>query len=284
MELRQLEYFCRIADTGSINQAARRLNMSQPPLSCQLRLLEDELGVRLFDRTRRGVELTEAGRLLYSRAASLLEYVRSTRQEVAEAGRSRVLRLGITSTTVGTVMPYISRFSRRYPEVKFEVRDGSSFVLLQQLLEGIIDLSIARTPLRMEEVDSAVLGTEPMIAVSTPGPGTGQEDRIRLEALAKEPLILYRRYEELITGAFLRRGLKPDVFCICDDARGAMLWAGAGLATAVFPDSMRGLCAGLRIRTLDEPELETQTVLIWRKGQRPAQVAQDFLEVCLGGK
>ena len=97
MELRQLEYFCRIADTGSINQAARRLNMSQPPLSCQLRLLEDELGVRLFDRTRRGVELTEAGRLLYSRAASLLEYVRSTRQEVAEAGRSRVLRLGITS-------------------------------------------------------------------------------------------------------------------------------------------------------------------------------------------
>lgn len=67
MELRQLEYFCRIADTGSIHEAARRLNLSQPPLSYQLRQLEEELGVRLFERGSRGVALTEAGKLLYAR-------------------------------------------------------------------------------------------------------------------------------------------------------------------------------------------------------------------------
>ena len=61
MELRQLEYFCKIAETGSINEAARRMNMSQPPLSYQMRQLEDELNVRLFQRSSRGVELTEAG-------------------------------------------------------------------------------------------------------------------------------------------------------------------------------------------------------------------------------
>ena len=99
MELRQLEYFCAIADAGSINEAARRLHLSQPPLSYQLRQLEEELKVTLFQRTRRGVELTEAGRLLYDRASDLLRYAGATRQEVAEAGKRRVLRLGLTSTT-----------------------------------------------------------------------------------------------------------------------------------------------------------------------------------------
>ena len=73
MELRQLEYFCRVANTGSIHEAARRLNLSQPPLSYQIRQLEEELGVRLFERGSRGVTLTEAGKLLYARAESLLD-------------------------------------------------------------------------------------------------------------------------------------------------------------------------------------------------------------------
>lgn len=83
MELRQLEYFRVIAETESIHEAARRLNMSQPPLSYQLKQLEAELNVTLFERTRQGVRLTEAGKLLYDRSANLLEYVKSTELEVA---------------------------------------------------------------------------------------------------------------------------------------------------------------------------------------------------------
>ena len=81
MELRQLEYFRVIAETESIHEAARRLNMSQPPLSYQLKQLETELNVILFERTRQGVRLTEAGKLLYDRSANLLEYVKSTELE-----------------------------------------------------------------------------------------------------------------------------------------------------------------------------------------------------------
>lgn len=84
MELRQLEYFREIASTGSINEAARHLNMSQPPLSYQIRQLENELNVKLFDRTSKGVTLTEAGKLLYDRSGNLLEYARSTELEVSE--------------------------------------------------------------------------------------------------------------------------------------------------------------------------------------------------------
>ena len=280
MELRQLEYFIKIADTGSVSEAARRLNMSQPPLSYQLKRLEEELNVKLLARTSRGVELTEAGRLLYRRASSLLEYARSTRDEVSESGKKRVLRMGITSTTVPTILPAITRYARSHPDVNFEVHDGASMTLLTLLLDGIIDVSVARTPLRLDEVESLVLGGEGMIAVSPPDQQVERDGEIMLEDLTDGPLILYRRYEELIMNAFARRGLKTDVFCICDDARDAMLWVGAGLATAIFPRSMSSLCTGLRIRPIAERELETQTVLIWKKDGRLSPTAREFIDVC----
>lgn len=280
MELRQLEYFCRIAESGSIHEAARRLNMSQPPLSYQLKQLEQEFHTTLLVRTSKGVELTEAGQMLYRRANSLLEYARSTSREVSKAGKKRVLRLGITSTTVPTILPDISRFVHRYPDVNFEVRDGTTFTLLQLLLDGIIDVSVARTPLRLENVESMLLCTEPMIAVFPPQSRTEKEGTLGLRHLLGRPLILYRRYESLILEEFSRQNIQPDIFCVCDDARDAMLWVEAGLATAIFPQSMRSLCAGLQMQTLEEPALETQTVLIWKKGGQVSPVVQEFLQIC----
>ena len=281
MELRQLEYFREIADTGSINEAARRLNMSQPPLSYQIRQLEEELHVRLFERSRKGVALTEAGRLLYGRAVNLLDYARSTQLEVAKAGRKRVLRLGITPTTVATVMPYITAFTRKNPDINFEVYDGSTYTLYDYLLGGILEVSVARTPLRLDEIECAVLQTEPMIAVSSPKMQAESAASLHLPDLLDRPLILYRRYEKLIMDAFHAQNLVPEVFCLCDDARGATLWVKEGLATAIFPQSMEPLCEGLTCQVLDEPDLVTKILLIWQKGRKPTAVVQDFMDVCL---
>ena len=126
MEIRQLEYFRKIAQTGSINEAARQLNMSQPPLSYQLKLLEQELDVVLFERSRQGVTMTEAGKLLYQRSEELLQFADSTKLEVSQIGKCQVLRLGMTSTTVGPILPKISAFVQMHPEVTFEVHDGST--------------------------------------------------------------------------------------------------------------------------------------------------------------
>ena len=282
MDLRQLEYFREIADTGSINEAARRLNMSQPPLSYQLRLLEEELGVRLFERSSQGVTLTEAGTLLYSRAGELLSYADSTKQEVERFGRRRILRLGLTSSTVTPMIPFIAEYARRNPEASFEVHDGTTFSLFNSLLAGIIDVSVVRTPLRLDEVEHTVLCTEPMIAVSAPAEETPRRGRASLSELTGRPLIVYRRYEKLITDAFAAHALEADFFCVCDDARGAVLWVKAGLATAILPASMSSLCAGLDIREIDEKALETQILLIWRKGKKPLPAVQDFIAVCQG--
>ena len=256
--------------------------MSQPPLSYQLRQLEKELAVTLLSRTGKGIELTEAGKLLYERARSLLDYARSTKLEVSETGKKRVLRLGITSSTAAVILPYISRFTKRYPDVNFEVRDGTTFSLLSYVLDGILDLSVARTPMNREEVGSYVLQTEPMIAVSPAYFRWENKKTVLLSDLSHEPLILYRRYEELILRAFYERGLKPDVFCVCDDARDALLWVRQGLATAVFPRSMESQCEGLPVRTVEEKRLETDIVLIWKKEKRLSAVARDFLRICRG--
>ena len=72
----------------------------------------------------------------------------------------------------------------------------------------------------------------------------------------------------------------PDIFCVCDDPRGAMLWAKENLATAIFPKSMASLCNGLSIQEVDEPDLVTKILLIWAKGKKPVPLVQEFLEVC----
>ena len=281
MELRQLEYFREIASTGSINEAARHLNMSQPPLSYQIRQLETELNVKLFDRTSKGVTLTEAGKVLYDRSGNLLEYARSTELEVSKTGKKRILRIGLTPTTVDTIMPYIARFSKKNPDVNFEVHDGITYSLYEYLMDGIIDISVARTPLRLDEVSYLELCSEPMIAVSaapiTPDSGI---DSLKLADLLHKPLILYRRYEELIMNTFHAQNMIPDIFCVCDDPRGAMLWAKENLATAIFPKSLARLCNGLSIQEVDEPDLVTKILLIWAKGKKPVPLVQEFLEVC----
>ena len=95
------------------------------------------------------------------------------------------------------------------------------------------------------------------------------------------PLILYRRYEKFIMDAFSAQNLIPDIFCLCDDARGAMLWVREGLAVAIFPESMRCFCEGLHIETLAEPALETKILLIWKKGKQPTSLVQKFLDICM---
>ena len=281
MELRQLEYFREIANTGSINEAARKLNMSQPPLSYQIRQLENELNVQLFERTHKGVILTAAGKLLYDRAASLLDYARSTELEVSQTGKKRVLRIGITPTTVGTVMPFIVEFSKKNPDVNFEVHDGITYTLYDYLQEGIIDISVVRTPLRLDEVESVILHEEPMIAVSNPAMSENETDSLALTDLVHKPLILYRRYEKLIMDAFHAQNLVLEVFCLCDDARGATLWVKEGLATAIFPQSMQPLCEGLTCQVLDEVDLMTKILLIWKKERKPSALVQEFMKVCL---
>ena len=120
-----------------------------------------------------------------------------------------------------------------------------------------------------------------MIAVSSKDMLPEKNGSLKLPDLLNIPLIIYRRYEALIMDAFHLRGMEPDLFCVCDDPRGAMLWAKEGLATAIFPQSMSSLCQGLRIQPLAESDLETQIAVIWKKGRKLSPLLQDFVDACM---
>ena len=164
--------------------------MSQPPLSYQIRQLEDELHVRLFERSRRGVVLTEAGRLLYSRAANLLDYARSTQLEIAKAGRKRVLRLGVTPTTVSTVMPAVAAFAKKKPGRQLRGARRQHVHTVRLPARGHHRNLRRAHAARLDEVEAAALRTEPMIAVSAPGAQAEAAEPLRLADLPGRPLIL----------------------------------------------------------------------------------------------
>ncbi len=196
MDLRQLRYFSAIADQGSFSEAAGRLHVAQSALSRHILALERELGVRLFERHARGINLTPSGVLLRARARGILDDIERLRTEVmAQAslpGGEAVI--GTTSTTSRILYgPLAERFARDYPNVKLRFIEGVPYLLLEGLDTGSIDLAVMVDP---EPRASLVL--EPLVteqeyligARTSPLMPTGPCD---IEALGRLPLILLPR-------------------------------------------------------------------------------------------
>ena len=262
MELKQLEYFCMVVEAGSISEAARRLNMSQPPLSYHMKMLEEELHVTLFQRGRRKIELTDAGRLLYERAGTLIHLERAIGREVSGTGNVRTLRLGVTPTTVPLAVPALAAMNRKTGGLHFELFEGNTYQLREMLSGHLLDASFLRSPVNMEGFSTCRLKTEPLVAA---GDISSFSDRTYtdLRELAPMPLILYRRYDAFIRQAFYHAGLSPDIHCICDDARTAMMMVKEGMGAAILPQSMVPSGEESLYRIIREKELETDILLVW---------------------
>lgn len=285
IDIRQLRYFLAIAQAGQITAAARRLNLAQPHLSQELRLLEEELGVKLVERGSRAVRLTEAGRMLQNRAEQMLELLGATVKELRDfnEGLQGSLAIGTISSSGASLLPRrIRDFHRRYPGINFEVWEGNTYRILEILNRGLIEIGIVRTPFVMGDLASVALPPEPMVAAM---------DRdcyfdptrtdILLAELRDKPLILYRRFESLIVDTCRQAGFEPWIFCKNDDARTTLLWADAGMGVAVVPRSAVGLIQSpkLRYKEIKATALETQIVAIWVKNRYISTAAKHFLEI-----
>ena len=130
MDIKQLTYFLAIAEEGNISAAAKKLHISQPPLSLQLKLLEEELGVVLLERGARKSTLTDAGRLLYKHARYILQLVENAEREIQDFGNGiqGTLRLGTISSS-GTILlgERMRLFHRAAPNIRFEIHEGNTF-------------------------------------------------------------------------------------------------------------------------------------------------------------
>ena len=315
MELRQLSYFTTIVNEGNISQAAKKLNISQPPLSHQMKLLEEELGVTLFERGSRRIRLTPAGKTFYDRALAILDLSQAACTELTAQKQEiqGTIRLGIISSAIEFVTRnYLAPFRRSYPKAVFELYESNSYHLLDLLRSNQIDLAVIRTPFAKAGLEMQVLPPDPFLAIGraevweqyqnqncrhslpidVPIPDTAPASvphkasqkelprKLPLSALAHAPLILYRRWQPLILGYFEEQALEPHIVCTADDARTAILWASEGLGIALAPES--ALCSNtdpaLLRRTVTQPPIHSSICLVKRKERSLSLVGDAFYQ------
>lgn len=238
MDLMQLRDYAAVVEEGSISAAAKRLGLTQPPVSIQLRLLEEELGCRLFERGSRKIRLTEEGRLFYGHAVRILNMASSactavTQCHNAEAG---TLRIGVVSSLADVAARrWFAEFARLHPLVNYELTEGSTYVLLDRLKSRALDAALVRTPFSARGFECVNLAPEDLLLIGPAELLGALPPAVTLRQAAALPLIVYRRWSEVLDGAFAAEGLRPRILCIADDARTCLSWAGAGLGAAVAP-------------------------------------------------
>ncbi len=286
MNLKQMEYFITIVNEGSISAAAKSLHISQPPLSTQMKLLEEELGVTLFQRGSRSIILTEAGKLFYDRAQGILDMTGAARQELEQMGRGLhgALRLGmISSVETEAIINRITAFRTQHPGVNFCIYEGNTYQLMDKLNTGLIEAAIVRTPFPEEPYDCLYLAEEPMMAVGMakhfPDP---HADSISLGQLAACPLIIYRRWENVLNHMLPHN--RQDYLCVNDDARTSLSWADTGIGIAITPASIaRCTRPGMLLKPITTPGFSSHITLIRRKHGTMSAICRDFITYFSGG-
>lgn len=239
MDFHQLRYFVAIAESGSITAAAKKLFLSQPPLSMQMKQLEKELGCVLFLRGAREIQLTEAGKLLYNRAKSLLELRRVTEEELAACadGTSGTIRLGMISSVGSSLLPqWLAVFHTKHPDIRFSVYEADTYRILEKLHQDRIEMALVRSPFSAEGIQRIPLRSESLIAVGHRS-FFADATSISLRQLAEQPLIVYRRWENILNQKFHTLGITTSYFCLNEDARTTVYWADAGLGIGIIPQS-----------------------------------------------
>jgi LysR family transcriptional regulator, salicylic acid-responsive activator of bsdBCD len=284
MDLRQLVYFLAIAEEGNITRAAERLHIAQPPLSQQLKLLEEEFGVVLMERNTRKIQITDAGRLLQTRAKQILELTEKTAKELKDLkeGFQGTLSIGTISSAGETLLPLkIQSFHEKYPGVDFHIRESGTFEILELIKGGVVELGIIRTPLNQDIFEYINLPDEPMVAGALGDLfWDGNRGCLELTGLEGKPLLMHNRYTNNIEEACRKAGFEPRIICRIDDTRSMLSWANTGMGIAIIPRDMIGLLpdAKLDYREIKEESLVTRTVIIWMKNRYLSAPARHFLE------
>jgi DNA-binding transcriptional LysR family regulator len=277
MELRQLRTFVAVAEELHFHRAAQRLFIAQPSVSQQIRTLESELGVRLFDRDRRSVSLTVAGTALLGEARELIARADHAAAVVraAGAGERGTLRLSLTRSLTGGIADEILKaFRERYPEVELDIAVGNTMIHVQQLHSGDIDVGFVRPPLLDPELEELPLGREPMVCVLPKGHRLTRRTSIRREDLEGEPLVWWP--EEHGPGAW--REVRRDVFgeppwppiarTEPEEERIVSAVAeGAGVSMIMYERSRSLRIPGAVYRRFKPPEPAMGIALAWRRGE-----------------
>lgn len=249
IELRHLRYFVAVARELSFSRAAEQLHIAQPPLSRQIRDLEDELGTQLLDRSSRPIRLTTAGRFFQSQAQQLLDRMVEAQEATARIAEGRRTWFGlgfVPSTLYGALPEVIRRFREGQPSVELGLIEMTTVEQFDALKTGRIDIGFGRLNIEDDDVVSELVRNEPVVAALPVNHRFNRHKSLSLAKLASEPLLLYPAkprpsYADQVLEMFHSHGLKPTVALETNEVQTAIGLVVAGLGYALVPESVRGL-------------------------------------------
>ncbi len=277
LELRHMRAFVAVAEERHFGRAAERLHVAQPPLSRQIRRLEDQLGTELFDRSSRPIRLTAAGAAFLEEAQLTLDQARRAVERGRRAGRGELGRLSIGAlpSAYNGILPSVVRaFGGRFPDVSLELSTLAPADQADALRKARLDLGFAGFPRRLAEgqgLRAEVLVEEPMVAIVPEHHPLAERAEVSLEEVANEPRVSMSRavaptlFDEQ-AALFRGRDLTPTVVHEASDVQGLLGLVAAGVGVALHLDSFRNL--GRRGVTFVPLEGETPKVtlcLLWRR-------------------
>lgn len=285
MELRQLIAFKEVAAHSSFTAAATHLHLTQSAVSQQIKALEDECGVTLFDRSGRLVRLTNAGQVLLTHVERILAQVENARVEMAEmAGGARGrCRLAALPSVAAYILPRaLAAFQRRYPAVEVQLMESVQSQLLEWVQQGIVDFSIIALPVHDPHLQSMPLLHDEFVLVVPKDHVFASRRIVRLAELATERFIFYPKGaggREQFIEACHQAGFEPQVAFESEDRETMLGLVAAGVGITFLP---RIIAQHTRVDgpvTIDivEPRLRREVGVVWRRNRYLPQSARNLI-------
>lgn len=292
MEIRVLRYFLTVVREESITKASEVLHITQPTLSRQLAQMEEEIGVKLFDRGSRKIQLTNEGILLRRRAEEILQLVEQTEKELVEqeAQVEGSISIGCGETASVQLLPELfDSFRKRYPRVSFDLFTATADLVKEQLDKGLLDIGLLLEPVDMEKYDFIRLNIkEKWVVLMRPDDPLAQKEAVTAKDLSALPLILPRRMrvQNELASWFGDYYTKLNVAFTSNLNTNGAIMVSRGLAYSLVIEGAVSFWdpAKVTYRPL-YPELTATSVLAWKRGQPFSLASTKFIESirCLSG-
>ncbi|MFN6483834.1 MULTISPECIES: LysR family transcriptional regulator [unclassified Nostoc] len=276
MELRHLRYFVTLAEELHFGRAAERLHIAQPPLSQQIRQLEGELGFELFYRTKRKVQLTEAGQVFLDEVQQIMRQLQQAIQVGRQTSRGEVgeLVVGFVSSAAYNILPIILRIFRScVPGVSIELHELTTDQQLEWLREGRMDVGLLRPPIEENRFSCETIFQESLMVALPEAHLLASQSNVCLTSLANEPFILFPRIlapglYDLIISLCQQAGFSPKVAQEAIQMQTIVSLVAAEMGVAIVPASLQNLQRiGVVYKTLEEPTPKVGIAMIWRKNE-----------------
>ena len=284
VELRHLRYLVAVAEELHFGRAAIRLNISQPPLSQQIRQLEEELGVRLFQRTKREVRLTEAGKRLVSEAHQVLGQIDHFARVAAQAGEGEIghLSIGVPGGVNEILVDALRLLGKRYPGVRIELQYMTTGLQIDALREGRIHVGFLNLPVQEPSLVLEKVRSEPLCVAMPKGHPLARNQKVTIGALKEQRVIIFPRrvapgLHDAIVGMCRQAGFSLNAIHETDNVVASLTLVSADLGIAFCTPSSRRLWPDVVFRPVESSVHVEQAVAYMRDAQSP--VLRVFLQL-----